>query len=121
MVDKLKAGIIGVLSLLAIFGGTILLTQEEVDNSYYCPSTSQWGIFYGGVSSTGLTAYPYAENKTNYVRCTKSTWVKLVDYAAELGITPEQLMEQLPEEEIILPQNIGKKYICGQISCVEVK
>jgi len=119
MENKIKYGIIGALSLLVAFGGYMTLTQQELDNSYYCPSSGQWGIFYGGISSTGLTAYPFTENKSGYVRCVNSKWVKLGDYASELGITPEQLMELQPEAPI---QGIwGKQYKCNQINCEEIK
>jgi len=57
MENKTKYGIIGALSLLVAFGGYMTLTQQELDNSYYCPSSAQWGIFYGGISSTGYTGY----------------------------------------------------------------
>lgn len=63
MKNKTKYRIIKLLTLLTAFGEYMTLTQQELDNSYYCSSTNQWGIFYGGVSSTGLTAYPYLENK----------------------------------------------------------
>jgi hypothetical protein len=118
MENKIKYGIVGLLSLLVAFGGYITLTQEELDNSYYCPSSEKFGIFYGGISSTGLTAYPYAENKSSYERCTNSRWILLKDYAKELGITSEQLMEIQNSEEPI--QRVwGKQYVCGQYNCTE--
>ena len=118
MENKIKYGIVGALSLLMIFGGTMYLTQQELDNSYYCPATGQWGIFYGGISGTGLTAYPYAENKTNYARCTNSKWVLLKNYAEELGLNTSQLIEQKIVPEI---QGVwGNQYSCNQIECVEV-
>lgn len=116
--ENTTKGVIGVLALLAVFGGGIYLTQDQVDNSYYCPSTGEWGIFYGGISSTGLTAYPHAENRSDYVRCTNSKWVLLKDYAAELGIDSDQLINQPVQE----PQGSigvwGQKYACDIKSCM---
>ena len=72
MNDKVKYGIVGLLCILAGFGGNIYLTQEQLDNAFYCSATEEVGIFYGGVSSTGLTAYPYETNRSNYERCKKA-------------------------------------------------
>jgi len=120
MENKIKYGIVGLLSLLVAFGGYMTLTQQELDNAYYCPSTSQWGIFYGGISSTGLTAYPYSQNKTDYVRCTNSKWVLLNDYANELGINSSQLIQIVQSNGTVTQGIWGKSYSCDQVSCIEV-
>lgn len=119
MENKVKYGIVGLLSLLVAFGGYMTLTQQELDNSYYCPSSGVWGIFYGGISSTGLTAYPYAENKTNYVRCTNSKWILLEDYAKELNITFEEVLELQPD--VFISRVWGKSYSCDTTNCTEIK
>jgi len=115
MENKIKYGIVGLISLLVAFGGYITLTQEELDNAYYCPSTGEWGVFYGGISGTGLTAYPYSENRTDYERCINSKWVKLTDYAEELGLDSSELMQQKPSGQEI--GTWGKQYSCNQINC----
>ena len=121
METKIKVGIIGALTLLVAFGGVMILSPGEMDNSYYCPSTGEWGIFYGGVSGTGLTAYPYEENRSGYKRCTSSKWIKLKDYAEELNITIDDLLDEdidsVPENYV---QN-GRKYLCSVESCVEIE
>ena len=125
MENKTKYGIAGLLTLLVAFGGYVTLTPEELDNAYYCPSTGMWGIFYGGISSTGLTAYPYSENKTDYVRCTNSKWVLLKTYAEEMGISVDQLISELPlptENVSVSEKGVwGKQYLCDQIKCEEIK
>lgn len=87
-------GVIGaiVLSILAV-GGTFLtdFTQEEQENMYVCLANNETGIFYGGVSSSGLTAYPYAENRSDYVRCynndgSASEWIPIDEYLADVGL-----------------------------------
>ena len=69
-------GIIGLITLLVGFGGAIILNPTEQNNAYYCEKTNTVGVFYGGISSTGVTAYPYSQNRTKYVRC-DSGWVKM--------------------------------------------
>lgn len=99
-------GVIGLLSLLLV-SGVIYLNPEQAENSYICLATEEIGIFYGGVSGTGLTAYPYIENRTDYVRCKKdgvnSVWVPLKDYADENGISiidliePENIIDEIDD------------------------
>lgn len=90
-----SVGILGLISLL-ISGGIYFNNQSELDNAYICLATGEWGIFYGGVSSTGLTAYPYAENRTDYKRCkdgkTNSAWVSLENYLIENDLNPEDFI-----------------------------
>ena len=121
MENKIKYGIIGLISLLVGFGGYMTMTQGELDNSYYCPSSGEFGVFYGGISSTGLTAYPYAENKTDYERCTGSKWVLLKEYADEMNVTIGQVIEMQPENNTgQISNSWGKQYKCNQINCVEI-
>jgi len=88
--DKTKVGLIGLITLLGVLGGNIYLSQDQLDNAYYCTATEEIGIFYGGISSTGLTAYPYEENRSGYVRCQKAgikgVWIPLQEYAKENNI-----------------------------------
>lgn len=90
--------------MLALFGGIVLLSSEEQANAYYCESTNQVGVFYGGISSTGLTAYPFKENRTNYVRCS-SLWIKLNDV---------KIMGEISSGG-------GVTYNCDNIRCVKVE
>ena len=116
MNNDTKIGVIGLISLLLVFGGNMVLTQNELNNAYYCPSTNEFGIFYGGISKTGLTAYPYEENRTDYVRCINSQWIKLDKYAEELNITPEQLLNSQSnktETSITISYPNGKIYECN--------
>ena len=117
MENKLKTGIIGLISLLAVFGGTIYLTPDQLDNAYYCIATEEIGIFYGGISGTGLTAYPYSENRTDYERCQRggvnSVWVPLIKYADEIGINALDLITRNQTERDSVNVNYnGKEYKC---------
>jgi len=100
MDDKLT-GILMLLTLLAGYGGSLILTPEQQNNAYYCEATNQIGIFYGGLSGTRLTAYPYKENKTGYVRCS-SLWINFT------GITPPT------------PSSPSLKYRCEIAGCTRI-
>ena len=117
--DKKYLGIIGVIAIL-ITGG-VYFTEDELDSAYICLATEEVGIFYGGISGTGLSAYPYSENRTDVERCyasngDKSSWIKLTDYLEDSEI---DLSEFLQPNEIV-SQNIGKKYLCGVDNCTEI-
>ena len=103
-VDKTKTGLIGLIILLAAFGGNLYLSEEQLDNAYFCTASEEIGIFYGGISGTGLTAYPYAENRTDYERCQKAgikgVWISLTKYAEEIGIDPLEIINQEPELDL---------------------
>jgi len=87
-----SVGILGLISLL-ISGGLYLTNTSQFNNAFYCTANNQVGLFYGGISSSGLSAYPYAENRTNVSKCEKDgikgTWIKLSVYAKENNISME--------------------------------
>lgn len=114
-------GTIGIVGVILIIIGTVYFTPEQLENTYICLATEEIGIFYGGISLTGLSAYPYKENRSDYERCyapdgNKSSWVKIVDYLEEYDIDLNDLLK--PEET---SQNIGKKYLCSVDNCTEIK
>ena len=130
MENKIKTGIIGLFTLLAVFGGTLYLTPEQLDNAYFCTATEEIGIFYGGISGTGLTAYPYIENRSNYERCQKvgikGVWISLVEYAKEQEIDPMLIINKEPKLNLTDNTKIvtinyanGKTYECFFISNYE--
>ena len=114
--DIKKTGLIGLLALLIGFGGTVALLPTQLDNAYVCPSTEKIGLFYGGLSSTGITAYPFKENRTAYVRCDVQ-WMKLSDYAKLKGIDPLILLLKTTESTGI---SSGMKFICSTQSCTRI-
>ena len=114
--DKIKITGIGIIGLLLVVTGTMYFTPEQLDNTYYCTATEQVGIFYGGISATGLTAYPYKENRSNYERCKNidnGVWIKLKDYADEQNISIELLLNinQVNKNQVSINYN-NKKYEC---------
>lgn len=112
------AGIIGIFLIII---GTVYFTPEQLENTYVCLATEEVGIFYGGISGTGLSAYPYSENRTNVERCyasngDKSSWIKLIDYLEDSEIDLSEFLQ--PK---IVSQNIGKKYLCSVDNCTEIR
>lgn len=102
----------GILGVLLAIVGTIYLTPEQLDNTYICLATEEVGIFYGGISGTGLTAYPYKENRTDFKRCKKdgvnSIWILLSDHIDITGLGSEDS-----------DTNTRKSYFCSVSGCVE--
>lgn len=85
---------------------TYILTNEP-NNTFICTTTQEVGVFYGGISSTGLTAYPYKENRTDSKRCSNGKWVLFEDY--------------YKPNEVIQPQTSdGTKYSCNQVECIKI-
>ncbi len=121
MNEKLKhGGLVGLITLLLIFGGNMLLTEDELNNAYICTYNEKWGVFYGGVSPTGKTAYPYIENKTNYRICRNGIWMDLRTYAETKGVDPLTLLQSsdLGSEPII----VAKQWECPtkKLPCVPI-
>lgn len=108
--DTKTKGIIGLISILAIFGGAFVLSPNEMDYTYVCNTTKQVGIFYGGISSTGLTAYPYAENRTKSVKCPDGKWIKMSDYIKYNSLIINQTT-----------QIAQKQWLCNTKECIEIK
>lgn len=80
----------GIAALLAAVGGGVVFftnghqaTADEIFNAtYYCDVTGARIVAFGGLSSTGYTAYPFAENRSSPESCLhptskiKGTWRK---------------------------------------------
>lgn len=117
---KVGVGVIGLLTILSAFGGGMFLSQDELNMAYICSATNEIGIFAGGVSQTQLTAYPFLENRSDYVRCKKDgvsgTWIKLSDYAEEQGIDILDLL--IPRNETIEGNVVNVQYNGQKYSCV---
>lgn len=92
-----RLGVIGIVTaLLAVVGGaTYLVVQpDELVNTYICPSNNNVGVFPGGISPSGLTAYIQSGNSSGSKRCSVS-WIKCSDYAAQNNFT---CLDALPPE-----------------------
>ena len=117
--NKVGVGIIGLLAMLSAFGGGMFLNQDELNSAFFCLATEEIGIFYGGTSNTGLTAYPFLENRSGYERCKKdgvnSVWVPLTEYAEEQGIN---VLDLIIQNKTIEGDSVDVKYNGQKYSCV---
>ena len=87
-------GILGILSLaIAAFGGTMYLTEDQLDNAYVCSVNENVG-FFDRLSSTSKTGYYIDENNDSKRKvCTNGMWIPLKEYAEERGISIDQLLQ----------------------------
>ncbi len=117
MADNTRTGIIGLFLALIVgagvgTGGTLYLAPNELSYAYVCNVSTEVGIFYGGISSTAYTAYPYAENRTGQKTCIKGTikgvWQPCSSYASARNVTCATLIQPSPEPttEIVMRQQI---------------
>ena len=119
---QIAQGTVGVLGILLLIMGTIYFTPEQLENTYICLATEEVGIFYGGISGTGLSAYPYKENRSGFERCyasngDKSSWVKLTDYLEDSEINLNDFLKPRTTET----SQVGIKYLCSIDNCTEIK
>ena len=96
----IAVGIVALLLLAGVpFGVSELLEPEQFEHAYVCIATNELGVFLGGVSSSKLTGYPFADNRTKYSRCkfvdgTNSIWETLDKYCKNTGCDPMTFMIQ---------------------------
>lgn len=94
MDQKINYGIIGILALLAGFGGSTLINQDSFENTYVCTSNENLGVF-ERLSSTQKTGYyidPFnASNELSKV-CRNGFWISLNDYAQSRGVDPKTFL-----------------------------
>ena len=80
------------------------ILTEELNDYYICIADS--GKYAGEkmefdrLSASGHRGYPYADSTKGYKDCGDSVddvWVRLIDYANEIGVDPYALLEEEPE------------------------
>lgn len=128
MDNKILTGIIGLLCILAGgFGGSQLLTENELNNAYVCTVTEEVGIFWGGISGTMYRGYPNIENYKGYKDCkneqsVKGVWIDLTTYARDNGINPLSLIQtQIEQPNNNIESNSGNwKCYANQGGCVKI-
>jgi len=96
IMDKVKAGLVGLVTILAVFGGAEYLLQEEAENSYYCSLTNQIAVFHR-LSGIGKTGYYMIDTEEKSLPCrsgnTYTPWIPLRQYIEEQGLTWEDVMQ----------------------------
>ena len=96
MVTKDKIGLLGLITILTIYGGTTTLNLSEADKTYYCSLTNQIGIFQR-LSSTAKTGYYLLDGIEYSVSCRSGSayapWVSLREYLSEQGLNFEDILQ----------------------------
>lgn len=113
MDNKLIGGIIGIVSLLLGFGGSLLLNPDQLAKAYVCTSNEKIGVF-DRLSSTSKTGYYLDNGVEKSSVCTSGLWLKLEVYAQSKGVSIEQLL-QSPQDN---PVAQAKQYLCNSEGCV---
>ena len=116
MDNKIAGGIIGILAILAGFGGFTYLSADDLSNAYYCELTNQVGIF-DRLSTSMKTGYFNEVSFPCKIGRTYQAWIPLEDYAQSVGVSPEELIEQQTQ---VNAQSGGIQYKCDPKECVRV-
>ena|SRR3990167_2263139 len=92
--QKLIYGLLGAVLVLMGFGGSLLLTQDQLDNAYVCTTNENVAIFQR-LSSTMKTGYYLDENGVEQsIVCRNGFWVSLKEYATSKGVTIDSLLQK---------------------------
>lgn len=107
MITAKRIGVIGAFLLIlstAGYSGYLLLQAGERNDAYVCTAPpNNVGIFPGGLSSTNVTAYQYA-NKTGGKVCTGGKWVPCNDFAKTWNKTCKEIITPpTPKPVISIP------------------
>jgi len=112
-----RKGWIGLVTALAVLGGSIYLLPTEAENAYYCPLTDDFAVFHR-LSSSGKTGY-YMDGDTEIsFACREGRlykeWVPLRQYIEEQGLSWEDVIKpECPMEgKFIKVRGEQGEYIC---------
>ena len=120
--EKTIAGLVGLVLILAGFGGNALFTEDEFDNAYVCPLTEEVGVFHR-LSASGKTGYYFdTQGLELKVACRSGRvyepWIKLNDYAKSKGVDPLSLIIQAKDEQYVPSGKGAKQWLCSVDGCV---
>ena len=124
MENKITYGIIGILSLIvATLGGTIFLTEDQLDNAFIC-SINQNIVIADHLSSTTKTAYWIDEEGEDRSKvCRSGYWLPLKQYAEDNNLDVNILLQEGLEpviELIVVNGTDGKDGEDGKVIYVEI-
>jgi len=124
--EKIITGIVGLILIVSGFGGSQLLTEDQLENAYYCPITQEVGVFDRLSSSMKTGYYIDVELVEQSTACrigrTYEAWVPLKEYAKSQGIDPLSLIvadEGFPQATGIARG--GTQYECNSKECVRIQ
>jgi hypothetical protein len=113
-------GIIGSVLVLSLFGGTIFLSQDQINSTWYCDANNKTAIF-DRLSSTNKTGYWTIDGVEKSSSCTNSKWVPLRDYCKSHNISCDLPIVQPPIDSVSDSNNLpGEKWLCDQHTCTKV-
>lgn len=123
--QKITYGIIGVLAVIvAAMGGTMMLTQDQLDHAYICTS-NQNVVIADHLSSTYKTAYWTDENNVSKSKsCTGGIWQNLKQYAQQNNISINVLINQAQDTNVTQSSDSEQgiiKYRCDQNNCTRIQ
>ena len=121
MGTKITYGMIGILSLIvAALGGTIFLTEDQLEDSYIC-SINQNIVIADRLSSTEKTAYWTDEDGgTKSKVCRNGYWLNLKQYAEDNDLDINVLLQ---DNFIDVSKTLINviKYKCDSTKCIETE
>lgn len=99
--DNKLAGLIGIITLLASFGGLIYLTPDQQNSAYTCSTTNQVYLC-DSLSSTSKTCYWTLDGVKKSAVCTNGVFTKTIFGPVEAPPT-------------------GIQYLCNQFNCTRIR
>ena len=129
METKIIIGIVAIVSMLAGgFGGTMLFTQDQLDNMYVCSLTDEVGIF-DRLSASMKTGYWMDDLGVEQKKACRDgriydPWVPLEQYAEDHNVSINDLLEPKIVNDIQIiyeSSNAGIQWECSPKSCIKIK
>lgn len=118
---KITYGLLGALSLIVFaLGGTIFLTEDQLDDAYICSVNQNVVLGIDHLSSTSKTAYWFDELGEQQSKvCRNGFWLDLRQYAKDNNIDINILLQDIND---IFPNsnNFRFQYSCSSKECVVI-
>lgn len=118
--DKVIGGLIGLVTILAAFGGNAYLNPEQIDKTYVCELNENLGIF-DRLSGTSKTGYYWEGEVEKRVSCRVGMlygkWIPIKSYCEDKGVSIEELLkpkESEGEQKVFPP---GTRSDCTRDGC----
>lgn len=121
MAEEKGADLTRIMAALAIFlslgfgivGNLPVDSPEAYQNTYVCDLDSNYGVFYGGISGTGYSAYPNADDRKGAIRCgssdNKGVWKPLLEFILSDPVTNNEV-----------PLSSAGDYLCSPERCLPI-
>ena len=126
MENKITYGLLGILSLIvAALGGTVFLTEDQLDNAYICSMNLNVVLGIDRLSSTSKTAYWFDEFGEQQSKvCRNGFWLDLRQYAEDNNLELNILLQELNQEPEISSSAERIEWDCStirSIGCVKIR